>query len=66
MYETIIAVKNEFKITENYAPEIKMTNEIYLLDEVFKEYRLERGLTPAQAAEGVCDIKPTERLKWKT
>jgi len=47
MYETIIAVKNEFKITENYAPEIKMTNEIYLLDEVFKEYRLERGLTPA-------------------
>lgn len=63
MYETIIAVKNEFKITENYAPEIKMTNEIYLLDEVFKEYRLERGLTPAQAAEGVCDIKTYRALE---
>lgn len=63
MYETIIAVKNEFKITENYAPEIKMTNEIYLLDEVFKEYRLERGLTPVQAAEGVCDIKTYRALE---
>lgn len=63
MYETIIAIKNEFKITENYAPEIKMTNEIYLLDEVFKEYRLERGLTPAQAAEGVCDIKTYRALE---
>lgn len=63
MYKTIIAVKNEFKITENYAPEIKMTNEIYLLDEVFKEYRLERGLTPAQAAEGVCDIKTYRALE---
>lgn len=63
MYETIRAIKQEFDIKEEYAPEIKISNEIYLLEEVLKEYRLERGLTVTQAAEGVCDGKTYRALE---
>ena len=63
MYETIRAIKQEFDIKEAYAPEIKISNEIYLLEEVLKEYRLERGLTITQAAEGVCDGKTYRALE---
>lgn len=63
MHDVISSIKKEFHIQENAGLEIKITNEIYLFDEMLREYRLERGFSVKQAAEGVCNDKTYRALE---